>query len=88
MTLRWMTCLIVLLFSTGVTGVTGVMTVAAATPEAKPADVVKTDKVVCKKVKVTGSHFRKRVCQKQSAWKRMEREAQRAMKTLEAPTTN
>lgn len=83
MKLRWITSLIVVVFSVGV---------AAAKPELKPeaksGDAVKTDKVVCKKVKVTGSHFSKRICQKQSAWKRMEREAQRVMKRLEAGTSN
>ena len=46
----------------------------AAAPDGAPANVGAEDKVVCKRVKTTGSHFKRRVCQKQSAW-RAQREA-------------
>ncbi len=50
--------------------------------EAADAAKVKEDKVVCKKIKVTGTHFRKRICQKRSVWKEIEEESQRAMDEL------
>lgn len=43
---------------------------------------VKKDRVVCKRVKVTGTHFRKRICRKQSVWQQIERDSQRAMDEL------
>ena len=47
-----------------------------AEPEKKAKVAKKADKKVCKKVKTTGSHFKKRVCMKQSRWDAMAREAQ------------
>ena len=40
-------------------------------------------KKVCKKVKVTGTHFRKRICQSQEAWDELERDAQRTATDLD-----
>ena len=34
------------------------------------------ERVVCRKVQVTGSHISKRVCRPWAEWKRMEQEAQ------------
>ncbi len=48
-------------------------TSAAAAAQAAP-EAAAGDKMVCKKVKTTGSHFKRRVCQKQSVW-RAQREA-------------
>ena len=46
----------------------------ASEPEDTMANLAAEDKVVCKRIKTTGSHFKRRVCQKQSAW-RAQREA-------------
>jgi hypothetical protein len=52
------------------------------------AQVVKApDRKVCKKVKVTGSHFRQRVCMKNSDWAEMETESRRRMQQLNSGTT-
>ncbi len=47
------------------------------------------DKTICKKVKTTGSHFKRRVCQKQSVW-RAQREASQEehRRMLSRPSTN
>ena len=47
---------------------------ASAEPAGSAPKAAAEDKVVCKRVKTTGSHFKRRVCQKQSAW-RAQREA-------------
>ena len=38
----------------------------------------KKDKVECKRVTVTGSHFKKKVCLKQSRWAEIQRESREA----------
>ena len=40
------------------------------------------NKKVCKKVKVTGSHFKQRVCMKRSEWDDMRRDSQRAARDM------
>ena len=73
-------CLIVLLgaLSLVVPGyaVTGANNETATTAEKKAKK--KKDKVQCKRVTVTGSHFKKKVCLKQSKWEEMAREAREA----------
>ncbi|MEM9620631.1 MAG: hypothetical protein AAF993_03220 [Pseudomonadota bacterium] len=46
------------------------------------AKKAKKEKVVCKRVKVTGTHFRQRICRTQAVWEEIERESQRAMDEL------
>lgn len=50
--------------------------------------VKKVDKVQCKRVTVTGSHFKKKVCLKQSKWEEMAREAQDAANRLQDNAAN
>ena len=51
----------------------------SATAEQTPAkQKKKKDKVECKRVTVTGSHFKKKVCLKQSRWAEIQRESREA----------
>ena len=43
----------------------------------------KKDKTECKRVTVTGSHFKKKVCMKQSKWAELERESREAADRLQ-----
>ena len=47
---------------------------------ASAADIAKRpDPKVCKKIRVTGSHFKQRVCLRKSQWEAQERQARRTM---------
>ena len=53
----------------------------------KDRDVVKAkaDEVVCKRVKTTGSHFKKKVCMKASKWVEMQRDSQETLRAVAGP---
>ncbi len=46
------------------------------------AQAAEPDKVVCKRVRQTGSHFKRRICQKQRQWDRLTEEAHRDMRNF------
>ena len=52
---------------------------AQAKAAAEEANASETDAVVCKRVKVTGSHMRQRVCFKRSEWRAMREHAREVM---------
>ena len=52
---------------------------AKAAAEEANANASETDAVVCKRVKVTGSHMRQRVCFKRSEWRAMREHAREVM---------
>ncbi len=55
---------------------------------AREAVEVKEDKVLCKRIKVTGSHMRQRVCQKRSVWKAQQEASQESVRRiLDQPNT-
>ncbi len=55
---------------------------------AREAAEVKEDKVVCKRIKVTGSHMRQRICQKRSVWKAQQEASQESVRRiLDQPNT-
>lgn len=43
---------------------------------------------VCKRVHVTGTHFRKRICHTRAQWKAFEEEAQEALRILDSHARN
>ncbi len=45
--------------------------------------LARPDPVICKRIRVTGSHFRRKICQRQSAWKQMQRDAQDTARDIE-----
>ena len=50
-----------------------------ATDQAKPAE---QDRVVCKRVKQLGTHFKRKVCMKKSEWAVVKDDSQAAMRTM------
>ncbi|MCY4343340.1 MAG: hypothetical protein OXE83_07175 [Gammaproteobacteria bacterium] len=52
---------------------------ASAQPPQADVSVDEADEVVCKRVKVTGSHMRQRVCFKRSEWRAMRESARELM---------
>ena len=53
------------------------------TQEKAQKKLKKKDKTECKRVTVTGSHFKKKVCMKQSKWAELERESREAADRLQ-----
>jgi hypothetical protein len=49
--------------------------VAAETDTGQPADEVSPDRRVCRRVQVTGSRVKERVCRTQRGWDRLEEES-------------
>ncbi len=54
---------------------------ALGSVDAEDAEAIspEADPIVCKRVKVTGSHMRKHVCHKRSEWRTMRENAQELM---------
>ncbi|MEM7080831.1 MAG: hypothetical protein AAF513_19605 [Pseudomonadota bacterium] len=50
------------------------------------AEVAGADPVICKRQKVTGSHFKKKICMKKSQWLEQTRQSQRLMDEVTSPT--
>ncbi len=46
------------------------------------AQAAERDKIVCKRIRQTGTHFKTRVCQKQGDWDYLREEAQRDMRNI------
>lgn len=46
------------------------------------AQAAEPDKVVCKRIRQTGTHFKRRICQKQRDWDHLREEAQRNMRNM------
>ena len=64
----------------------------AAEQDKKPApavDAPEQDRVICKRVKVTGTHFRQRVCQKRSVWEAQREDSQEhARRIMDRPSSS
>ncbi len=72
-----------------------ILVVAAAAATARPgeetvdkavlqhnAQAAEPDKIVCKRIRQTGSHFRTKICHKQRDWDHLREEAQRDMRNI------
>ena len=48
--------------------------------ERSNAALAEPERVQCKRIRVTGSHMRRRVCQKRSQWDQLTKDSQRTMR--------
>jgi hypothetical protein len=83
--LRLISVCLLLLFSTMTlaAGKTDQEKVEQATAPLVDDDTADANKVVCKRVRQTGSHFRSRVCMKKLSWQRLREQDQAALRDIQ-----